>query len=186
MSLLRKLAAIEGVKKVFIASGIRYDLIIEDKHFGRKYLNQLVNKHTSGHLKVAPEHTDDSVLRLMGKPGTAALSQFNAMFSGAISQSEKDQFLTYYLIAAHPGCTDDEMKQLKSYTSRHLRINPEQVQIFTPLPSTYSALMYYTGQDPFTGKRIFVEKDINRKKKQKDILTRKSAQNRSKARRSRR
>jgi len=186
MSLLRKLAAIEGVKKVFIASGIRYDLIIEDKHFGRKYLNQLVNKHTSGHLKVAPEHTDDSVLRLMGKPGTAALSQFNAMFSGAISQSEKDQFLTYYLIAAHPGCTDDEMKQLKSYTSRHLRINPEQVQIFTPLPSTYSALMYYTGQDPFTGKQIFVEKDINRKKKQKDILTRKSAQNRSKARRSRR
>jgi len=186
MSLLRKLAAIEGVRRVFIASGIRYDLIIEDKQFGRKYLNQLVNKHTSGHLKVAPEHTDDSVLRLMGKPGTATLSQFNAMFSDAVSRSEKDQFLTYYLIAAHPGCTDDEMKQLKSYTSRHLRINPEQVQIFTPLPSTYSALMYYTGQDPFTGKRIFVEKDINRKKKQKDILTRKSAQNRSKARRSRR
>jgi len=186
MSLLRKLAAIEGVKKVFIASGIRYDLIIEDKPFGRKYLNQLVNKHTSGQLKVAPEHTEDRVLRLMGKPGTAALSQFNAMFSDAVSRSERDQFLTYYLIAAHPGCTDNEMEQLKSYTSRHLRINPEQVQIFTPLPSTYSALMYYTGQDPFTGKRIFVEKDINRKKKQKDILTRKSAQNKSKARRPRR
>jgi len=186
MSLLRKLAAIEGVKKVFIASGIRYDLLLKTNILVAKYLNQLVNKHTSGHLKVAPEHTDDSVLRLMGKPGTAALSQFNAMFSGAISQSEKDQFLTYYLIAAHPGCTDGEMKQLKSYTSQHLRINPEQVQIFTPLPSTYSALMYYTGQDPFTGKQIFVEKDINRKKKQKDILTRKSAQNRSKARRSRR
>ena len=185
MSLLRKLAAIEGVKKVFIASGIRYDLIIEDKQFGRKYLNQLVNKHTSGQLKVAPEHTDENVLRLMGKPGTAALSQFNAMFSAAVSHGEKDQFLTYYLIAAHPGCTEVEMQQLKAYTSQHLRINPEQVQIFTPLPSTYSALMYYTEEDPFTGRRIFVEKDINRKIKQKDILTRKPARTKSKARRSR-
>ena len=185
MNLLRMLTAVKGVKRVFVASGIRYDLIIEDKLFGQAYLNQLVNRHTSGQLKVAPEHTDDTVLRLMGKPNTAALTQFKAMFSDAVSHSEKEQFLTYYLIAAHPGCTDDEMKQLKSYTSHNLRINPEQVQIFTPLPSTYSALMYYTEQDPFTGKRIFVEKDINRKKRQKDILTRKPAQNKSKTQRSR-
>ncbi len=185
VSLLKKLSAVEGVKKVFVASGIRYDLIIGDKRSGRKYLNQLVNDHTSGQLKVAPEHTEDSVLKLMGKPDAAVLSKFNAMFSEAVAHSEKDQFLTYYLIAAHPGCTDDEMKQLKSYTSRHLRINPEQVQIFTPLPSTYSALMYYTERDPFTGKRLFVEKDINRKKKQKDILTRKSARKKPRTRRSR-
>ena len=185
MNLLRMLTAVKGVKRVFVASGIRYDLIIEDKLFGRAYLNQLVNRHTSGQLKVAPEHTDDTVLRLMGKPNTAALTQFKAMFSDAVSHSEKEQFLTYYLIAAHPGCTDDDMKQLKSYTSHNLRINPEQVQIFTPLPSTYSALMYYTEQDPFTGQRIFVEKNLGRKKKQKDILTRKPAQNRSKTRRSR-
>lgn len=186
LSLLKKLEALEGVKKVFIASGLRYDLIIEDKKFGRKYLNQLVNKHISGQLKVAPEHTDDNILKLMGKPDSSSLSQFKAMFSEAASHSEKDQFLTYYLIAAHPGCTDEEMKQLKSYTSKHLRINPEQVQIFTPLPSTYSALMYYTEQDPFTGKPIFVEKDINRKKKQKEILTSKPVPKRSKTRRSRR
>ena len=185
MSLLKKLAAIDGVKKVFVASGIRYDLIIEDKKYGRKYLNQLVNKHTSGQLKIAPEHTDDSVLKLMGQPNTAALSQFNAMFSDAVSKSASKQFLTYYLIAAHPGCTIDKMKKLKLYTTQHLRINPEQVQIFTPLPSTYSALMYYTEQDPFTGKRIFIEKNIIQKKKQKDILTRKSPQNKSKTRRSR-
>jgi len=185
MSLLKKLADVEGVKKVFIASGIRYDLIIEDKQFGRKYLKQLVNEHTSGQLKVAPEHTDDAVLKLMGKPGTASLSQFNAMFSDAVSHSGKDQFLTYYLIAAHPGCTEDEMRHLKSYTSKHLRINPEQVQIFTPLPSTYSALMYYTERDSFTGKSVFVEKDINRKKTQKDILTFKPVRNRPKPRRSR-
>lgn len=185
MSLLTKLAAVKGVRKVFVASGIRYDLIIEDRQFGRKYLTQLVNKHTSGQLKVAPEHTDQKVLNMMGKPGRASLSTFNDMFSDAVSKSDKDQFLTYYLIAAHPGCTDNEMKQLKSYTSQHLRINPKQVQIFTPLPSTYSALMYYTEQDPFTGKQIFVEKDINRKNKQKDILTHKPTRKQSKTRRSR-
>ncbi len=185
MSLLKKLSAIDGIKKVFIASGIRYDLIIEDKKFGRKYLNQLVNKHTSGQLKVAPEHTDNKVMKLMGKPDAEVLAQFNTMFSDAVSHSTKDQYLTYYLIAAHPGCTEEEMKQLKSYSSKNLRINPEQVQIFTPLPSTYSALMYYTEQDPFTGKRIFVEKDINRKKKQKDILTYKPSYKKSKTRRSR-
>ena len=185
MSLLKKLSAIEGVKKVFVASGIRYDLIIEDKKYGRPYLRQLVNKHTSGQLKIAPEHTDNKVLKLMGKPNTAALSQFNTMFSEAVSHSPKDQFLTYYLIAAHPGCTDDEMKELKSYSSEHLRINPEQVQIFTPLPSTYSALMYYTAQDPFTGKKIFVEKNLKSKQRQKEILTLKPAYKKPKTRRSR-
>jgi len=185
MSLLKKLSVVDGVKKVFIASGIRYDLILGDKKSGRKYLNQLVQKHTSGQLKIAPEHTDNKVLKLMGKPKTSELSKFNNMFCDAVANSPKDQYLTYYLIAAHPGCTEDEMKQLKAFSSQHLRINPEQVQIFTPLPSTYSALMYYTEKDPFTGKKIFVEKDINRKVRQKDILTRKPSKSRSKTRRSR-
>lgn len=185
MSLLKQLEAVEGVKKVFVASGIRYDLIIEDKQFGKKYLHQLVDKHTSGQLKVAPEHVDDRILALMGKPDADTLSQFNAMFSKAVARSGKEQFLTYYLIAAHPGCTEEEMSKLKSYTSQHLRIYPEQVQIFTPLPSTYSALMYYTERDPFSGKKIFVEKDINKKKKQKDILARKPTRKKQKTRRSR-
>jgi len=185
MSLLKKLTGIKGVKKVFVASGIRYDLLLEDKRFGRKYLNQIVSKHTSGQLKIAPEHTDDNVLNMMGKPGANSLSEFGRLFSEASSRSEKNQYLTYYLIAAHPGCSDEEMKELKSFTSRHLRINPEQVQIFTPLPSTYSALMYYTELDPFTGKRIFVEKDNNRKKNQKDILTRRSTLSKSTNRRTR-
>ena len=184
MSLLKKIETVEGVNKVFVASGIRYDLIIEDKQFGRTYLNQLVNKHTSGQLKVAPEHTDDKVLNLMGKPDKASLTKFNKMFIDTASHSVKNQFLTYYLIAAHPGCTESEMKQLKSYTSKNLKINPEQVQIFTPLPSTYSALMYYTERDPFTGKKIFVEKDINRKEKQKNILTHKPVYHKPKTRRS--
>ncbi|MCK5126348.1 MAG: YgiQ family radical SAM protein [candidate division Zixibacteria bacterium] len=171
ISLLKKLSALEDVKKVFVASGLRYDLIINDKQFGKKYLQQLVNEHTSGQMKVAPEHTEDSVLKMMGKPGSGNLQKFNRMFSEAVEKSGSKQFLTYYLIAAHPGCTEKNMKDLKEYTSQNLRINPEQVQIFTPLPSTYSALMYYTEQDPFTGKRVFVEKDINRKQNQKAVLT---------------
>ncbi len=110
----------------------------------------------------------------MGKPDQSSLLQFHSMFLNATAHSDKKQFLTYYLIAAHPGCTEHEMKNLKEFTSNNLRINPEQVQIFTPLPSTYSALMYYTEQDPFTGLKLFVEKDTNRKIKQKDILTHKS------------
>jgi radical SAM superfamily enzyme YgiQ (UPF0313 family) len=82
----------------------------------------------------------------------------------------KEQFLTYYLIAAHPGCTDDDMENMKQFTSEKLKINPEQVQIFCPAPSTYSALMYYTGTDPFTGKAIFVEKNMLNKERQKSIV----------------
>ncbi len=173
LSLLKKIQNIDSVKKVFIASGIRYDLIIKDKQFGQKYLNKLLDSHTSGQLKVAPEHTDDKILDLMGKPDKESLLQFNKMFAKASDKTDKKQFLTYYLIAAHPGCTDTEMKNLKAFTSKNLKINPEQVQIFTPLPSTYSALMYYTEQNPFTGQKIFVEKDVNKKVNQKNTLTQK-------------
>ena len=175
INLLQKLQNINGVKKVFIASGIRYDMIVSDKKYGQKYVNNLVQKHTSGQLKIAPEHTDNKILELMGKPDQSSLLKFQDMFKKATSHSDKKQFLTYYLIAAHPGCTDHEMKSLKNFTSDRLKINPEQVQIFTPLPSTYSALMYYTEKDPFTGLDIFVEKDTNKKVKQKDLLTTKRA-----------
>ncbi len=173
LDLLDKIQNINGVKKVFIASGIRYDMIVNDKMHGQKYVNKLVEKHTSGQLKVAPEHTDDTILKYIGKPDQTSLKQFHKMFENAAARSDKKQFLTYYLIAAHPGCSDREMKNLKDFTSRDLKINPEQVQIFTPLPSTYSALMYYTEQDPFTGDKIFIEKETNKKVKQKDILTKK-------------
>ena len=82
----------------------------------------------------------------------------------------KKQFLTYYLIAAHPGCDEKDMLDLRRFASSELRINPEQVQVFTPTPSTYSTLMYYTEINPFTNKKLFVEKDNGKKQKQKDIL----------------
>lgn len=173
ISLLRKLRAIPGVKKAFVASGIRYDMVLADTANGRAYLREIVNEHVSGQLKVAPEHSEDSVLARMGKPGKGDLVRFKQMFDSLSAEQGKKQYLTYYLIAAYPGCTDAEMQRLKEFAGRELRISPEQVQIFIPLPSTYSAVMYYTGLDPFSLQPMIVEKDQVRRERQKTILTEK-------------
>ena len=175
LELLRKIRLIEGVKKVFVASGIRYDLMASDKAYGQDYLRQVVAHHVSGQMKVAPEHTVEHVLSKMGKPGTASLVEFKQSFDRTTREAGKKQFLTYYLIAAHPGCTDEDMRSLKQFARRTLQMNPEQVQIFLPLPSTYSALMYYTGMDPFTGRHVFVERDPVKKERQKNIVVEKHA-----------
>ena len=173
IELLRKLRQVPGVRKVFVASGIRYDLLLADKAHGRRYLKEIVDQHVSGQMKVAPEHTDEKVLGRMGKPGNQVLLDFKAEFEQLTRQAGKPQFLTYYLIAAYPGCSEAEMHRLRLFASQKLKIHPEQVQIFTPTPSTYSSLMYYTEMDPFTGEKLFVEKDNNRKQRQKEILTNK-------------
>jgi len=177
LELLTKVKKVEGIKKVFIASGIRYDLIMDDNKYGKMYLENLVRDHVSGQLKIAPEHTEDEILALMGKQGKDVLKRFKDEFYKINDKLGKKQFLTYYLIAAHPGCNDRHMKDLKRFASRELKINPEQVQIFTPTPSTYSTLMYYTEINPFTGKPMKVEKDTARKYKQKDILIDKDTKN---------
>ncbi|MDD4924386.1 MAG: YgiQ family radical SAM protein [Dehalococcoidales bacterium] len=174
IELLRKIRRVPGVKKVFVASGIRYDLLLNDKQYGKDYLEELVKYHISGQMKIAPEHTEDNVLQKMGKPGKTLLLQFKDLFEKINRRAKKEQFLTYYLIAAHPGCTLNDMNSLKRFAGRELKTNPEQVQIFCPAPSTYSALMYYTQTDPFTGKKLFVEKDPRRKEQQKDIVVKKS------------
>lgn len=167
-SLLARIRKMDGIKRVFIASGIRYDLIMDDRQFGKQYLENLIKYHIGGQMKVAPEHTEENILRLMGKPSAQVLKDFVAEFRKINDRQPKKQFLTYYLIAAHPGCTQEDMNRLRNFTSKELKIHPEQVQIFTPLPSTYSALMYYTGKDPFTGKPVFVEKDSAKRTKQKE------------------
>jgi radical SAM superfamily enzyme YgiQ (UPF0313 family) len=121
-------------------------------------------------LKIAPEHITPGVLKLMGKPQAQSLTNFKKLFEKLNSATGKKQFLTYYFIAAHPGCTEDDMRALKSFAGRELKLNPQQVQIFTPLPSTYSALMYWTGTDPTTCRKIFVEKDTAKKQRQKAIV----------------
>jgi radical SAM superfamily enzyme YgiQ (UPF0313 family) len=111
----------------------------------------------------------------MGKPGAESLLRFKEKFDRLSREAGKKQFLTYYMIAAYPGCTEQDMLRLKRFASQKLQVNPEQVQIFTPTPSTYASLMYWTEIDPFTGKPIFVEKDPRLKERQKDIVTQKGA-----------
>lgn len=173
IALLRKLREIKNIKKIFIASGVRYDLVMQDNDCGEIYLQELIENHISGQMKIAPEHTEENVLAVMGKPKKELLTKFKNKFDEINQKLEKKQFLTYYLIAAHPGCNENDMVNLKKFASKELRINPEQVQIFTPTPSTYSTLMYYTEKDPFTGKKIFVEKDINKKERQKNVIVEK-------------
>ena len=155
---------------IFVASGIRYDLINRDKRQGYSYLKELVQHHISGQMKVAPEHTEQHVLDLMGKPAKNTLIEFKQLFDKLNHDMGKKQFLTYYLIAAHPGCTEKDMHELKRFTTQELKINPEQAQVFIPTPGTYSAVIYYTEMDPITRKKVFVEKDIKRKEKQKAIV----------------
>ncbi|MDD2391096.1 MAG: YgiQ family radical SAM protein [Desulfobacterales bacterium] len=168
--LLKRLRQISGIKKVFVSSGIRYDLILADTASGEKYLKQIIDHHVSGQMKVAPEHSEDPVLKAMGKPGTASLVKFKDLFYHLTRAAGKKQFLTYYLIAAHPGCREQDMKKLNAFAVHTLKIHPEQIQIFTPTPSTYSSLMYYTERDPFTGAPVYVEKNPRRKEQQKRIM----------------
>ncbi len=175
MEILSKIRQIKGIKKVFVASGIRYDMVLGDQKYGEKYLRELVKYHISGQLKIAPEHTENNILEKMGKPDQGYLKRFRDKFIQINKEQKKKQFLTYYLIAAHPGCREEDMYKLKEYTSKELKLNPEQVQVFTPTPSTYSTLMYYTEIDPFTGKAIYVEKDLKKKGIQKEIVVEKKS-----------
>lgn len=171
--LIRDIERLPKVKKVFISSGIRYDLILNDKKNGMSYLKKIVKGNVSGQMKIAPEHVDPGVLKLMGKQNADQLLQFKNQFDRMSRQSGKKQFLTYYLIAAHPGCGIKQMDELKTFTRKKLKTVPEQVQIFTPTPSTYSTLMYATGCDPFTLTPVFVEKDPKKKEQQKNRVVKK-------------
>ncbi len=175
INLLRRIREVEGVRHAFVASGVRYDLINADKKHGYSYLKEMVRHHISGQMKVAPEHTQQHVLELMGKPGKSELVEFKKLYDKLNAEEGKKQFLTYYLIAAHPGCTDKDMHELKRFTTDELKMNPEQAQVFTPTPGTYSAVMYYTEMDPKTRKKIFVEKDQMKKEKQKQIVVAKES-----------
>ncbi len=169
--LLKKLRQIKGVKKVFIGPGLRYDLVLSDQEHGQEYLKELVTHHISGQLKIAPEHTEPEVLERMRKPDTSKLLAFKQRFESMEETIQKKQFLSYYLIAAYPGCTMGDMHTLKRFASKELGVLPDQVQVFTPTPSTYASVMYYTEIDPFTDEKLFVEKNPAAKKRQKEVIT---------------
>ena len=170
ISLLKRISDIRGVKKVVIASGIRHDMVVCDRLNGRNYVDRVVGSHVSGQLKIAPEHIVPHVLELMCKPGPDVLIEFKGMFDDSNTKLGKEQFLTYYLMAAHPGCYETDMEELDRFVHRELKTNPEQVQIFTPTPSTVSTMMYHTRRDYDNTKNLKSEHSMQMKQKQKDIL----------------
>jgi uncharacterized radical SAM protein YgiQ len=152
--LLTALRAIPGVRKVFIGSGIRYDLVVADPS---DYLAMICDHHVSGHLKVAPEHITGNVTRLMNKPGREIFDRFRTAFADLQTGKPKKQYILPYFMSGHPGCTIPDMIQLAEYI-RDNQLYTEQVQDFTPTPMSFSTCMYYTGLNPFTGEPVHVPK----------------------------
>ncbi len=167
VSLLRKLRAVPGVKKVFIRSGIRFDYVLEDK--SREFLRELCRYHVSGQLKVAPEHVSDSVLRLMGKPENAVYRQFVKEYREMNRHLKMEQYLVPYLMSSHPGSTLKEAVELAEHL-RDLGYMPEQVQDFYPTPSTISTCMYYTGYDCRTMEKVYVPRNPHEKAMQRALI----------------
>jgi len=176
---MRSARELPGVKKVFVRSGIRYDLAVECPD----YVRELAAHHLSGLLKIAPEHVSDKVLRLMNKGGgRRRLEEFRRMFAEAVSpkkaggpgRRERPRHLKYYFMVAHPGTTDKEARELADYIRTLERSGEkpvEGVQIFTPTPMTRSTCMYHTGKDPMTGEPVYVPRPYAEKKAQKRLLT---------------
>ena len=159
VQLLANLRKIPGVKKVFIGSGIRHDLIMADSS---PYLEELCRHHVSGHLKIAPEHVSRPVTECMHKPPREVLDAFRERFSAVSRAAGKEQYLLPYLMSGHPGCTIKDMVELAEYL-RDNHMYTEQVQDFTPTPMTVSTAMYYTGLDPFTLESVHVPKGREKK-----------------------
>lgn len=173
LSLYKSISALKGIRHFYIGSGIRYDLFLDEKGFvdetSYPYFRELVTEHTSGILKVAPEHTEDKVLKLMAKPSFRLFVRLRAEFDAIVRRTGKHCLLIPYFISGHPGCGMAEMKRLSENPA--LRgIHTEQVQDFTPTPMTVSSVMFYTGLDPHTMQPVFVERDTERKRKQKSFF----------------
>lgn len=167
LSLLRKLRALPGVKKVFIRSGIRFDYLMADPD--DTFFRELVEHHISGQLKVAPEHIADAVLEKLGKPKKEVYERFVRKYHKLNEQLGKQQFLVPYLMSSHPGSTLKEAIALAEYL-RDLGYMPEQVQDFYPTPSTVSTVMYYTGIDPRCGKPVYVCRSPHEKAMQRALI----------------
>ena len=172
LDLYKKVDAIKGIKKSFIGSGVRYDLLLHktgDKQKDEttaKYTEELIKNHVSGRLKVAPEHTDDKVLKLMRKPSFTQFRKFREIFNRINREHRLNQQLIPYFISSHPGSTMESMASLAAET-KELNFHLEQVQDFTPTPMTMATEMYYTGINPETGEKIFCAKNMREKEEQR-------------------
>ena len=159
LHIYNKVDSLPYIKKSFVGSGIRYDLMNET--YGR----ELITKHVSGRLKVAPEHTSDSVLKIMRKPSWEQYERFHRFFEQVNAEAGLRQQLIPYFISSHPGCTNKDMQQLAK-RCRELHYRPEQVQDFTPTPMTLATTMFYTGINPYTMQPVYVARTKEEKQKQ--------------------
>ncbi|MBQ6825168.1 MAG: YgiQ family radical SAM protein [Clostridia bacterium] len=167
LKLLKELRALPKVKKVFIRSGIRFDYLIADTD--EAFFKELVLNHTSGQLKVAPEHCSDNVLKYMGKPSFKVYKRFEKRFYELTKAAGKKQYLVPYLMSSHPGSTLNDAIELSLFLKRN-NLHPEQVQDFYPTPGTISTCMFYTGLDPITEKPVYVPKTAAEKAEQRALL----------------
>ncbi len=167
IKLLETIEKLPKVKKVFIRSGVRFDYVMYDKN--EEFFKRLVKHHVSGQLKVAPEHCSDPVLACMGKPNISVYESFRKRFFELTKSFGLEQYLVPYLMSSHPGSRLSDAVSLALYLKK-LGMRPEQVQDFYPTPGTASTVMFYTGTDPLSGKKIYVASDYEEKKMQRALL----------------
>lgn len=167
--------AMPGVKKSFIGSGVRYDLLLHESKdekanaAARQYTKELIRNHVSGRLKVAPEHTSDAVLRMMRKPSYEQFERFKRIFDRINKEENLRQQIIPYFISSHPGCHEEDMAELAVITKRQ-DFHLEQVQDFTPTPMTISTEMWYTGYDPYTMEKVYSAKTPEEKLRQRQFF----------------
>lgn len=169
VEMLDKARKIPGIRKIHIASGLRYDIAIADKKSGKKYMRDLITHHVGGHLKVAPEHMDDQVLHLMKKPGLKNFDEFVNYFKEVSAEVGKEQYVVPYFISGFPGTTHAQMEKVYDYL-KEKGWNLQQVQSFIPTPMTLATAMYWTGIDPMSKTPLFVAKEWKDRKIQQALL----------------
>lgn len=165
LKLYHRIREVKGIKKAFIGSGIRYDLFDKSNYF-----EEVVKHHTSGRLKVAPEHTVDHVLNLMRKPSFTMFEELNSRFRRICRNEGLNYQLIPYFISSHPGCREQDMRALSQRVLGHLNFTLEQVQDLTPTPMTLSSVMFYTGENPYTHERVYVARSQDDKRRQKSYF----------------
>ena len=165
--MLAEIEKIDGIKKVFVRSGIRFDYLMLDDD--DTFFRQLVTRHTSGQLKVAPEHCALNALTMMGKPPVEVFEAFKKKFFDISREAGLEQYLVPYLMSSHPGTTMRDAVDMALWL-KEWGYSPEQVQDFYPTPGTISTVMYYTGINPMTGKNVYVTTDYHEKQLQRALL----------------
>lgn len=169
LNMLESIKNIKGVKNLFATSGIRADLAVNDKENGKRYISEIAKNYVSGQLKMAPESADLKVLKAMKKPDNSSFLEFCSLYKNYSKKYNKNQYISCYFIAAHPAESEKEAYNTRKFIEKNLDFNPEQVQIFTPTPSTWATCAYYTGLDE-DGNNIYVEKSLSKKEKYKSII----------------